>query len=504
MAVYAPPLDPHAHLAAAMDELNNYSEDFETFLDEFSPTRNAANVKCPVLLFYAEDDDLIESATVHDYAQKLISAGVQASVVRTDSGGHYLPMIEEGIDLGIEWLRRIDTGEPLDDMISELEEMDAQTTLSGETSDGGEYAGEAVKIKLGSGFKFSRSDANGEDEFSISWKTTDDKDVNLHFRRHGEPAEEDLRKAAASLAASEGLLPSGNSEQELGNQLAPLELQRGVFEGFRLSESDKSSERDVRKEHFFLFAHNELWHSTLTGHPEAAGEALEVIESFRSASTENLSWKRIYAVNWDSPLHRVGYAPSTGGQSAPSNILKGDPKVKPNIGSMSGPVLELGITKETEVANPTAKNEIRYDQVDFTLPDESDAIRLSTDLYFEASENQETRYDLTIFIEINGAEAVLFGADGTAMTRGFGGLVRDRLKYPVGEVFPFQAMIHCKEGWVEFLVNGETLFSSPFRGGQLDPSRIRISYGGTLGRTLTVGLDNFVVESGSVNRSATE
>lgn len=502
VAVYAPPLDPHTHLAPAMDDLIEYNEEFESFLDGYSPLKNAAIIKCPVLLFHAEDDELIDGATVNTYARSLISAGNQVAVIRTKSGGHYLPMIKEGIDLGIEWFRRIDSGAPLDDMIPEIQEMEGDSTLSGEELDGGEFIGETVKVKLDTGFKIVSSETDKENEFSVSWISPDGSNSKLHFRKQEVSLDVELRDAIASLMAEGGISASPLSPEELDDKLEPLELERGVFEGFKLSLP--TDESDTNNEHFFLSANDEFWHANLSGDPEDLEKAIGVIGSFRSVAVENLTWNRIYHVTWDSPPHRVGFPPATGCQSAPSKILKGDPIVKPNIGSMRGPVLELGITKATEVANARAENQIRYDQIAFDLPDEFDAIRLSTELYLEPDENDKARYDLTVFMETVGNEAVIFGKSGTAETRGFGGLVRDRVDYPVGEVFPFQALIHRKEGWVEFLVNGETLLSSFPDRGRLEPTRIRISYGGSLDQTLKVGVDNFIIESGTLPENEAE
>jgi dipeptidyl aminopeptidase/acylaminoacyl peptidase len=63
----------------------------------FNPSKHVTDVKCPVLLFQALDDPVVPLTETDAFASALRSAGKEVTVERVPSGGHYDPMIHQGI-----------------------------------------------------------------------------------------------------------------------------------------------------------------------------------------------------------------------------------------------------------------------------------------------------------------------------------------------------------------------------------------------------------------------
>lgn len=74
------------------------------FLIRRSPHTHEGNLRCPVFLFHAEDDDVCPIKPVKAMADRLKAAGKDTTLSIVPSGGHYLSMLHEGIPRGIEWL----------------------------------------------------------------------------------------------------------------------------------------------------------------------------------------------------------------------------------------------------------------------------------------------------------------------------------------------------------------------------------------------------------------
>jgi len=67
----------------------------------FNPSKHANEVKCPVLLFQAKDDPVIPLTETEAFTSALQSAGKEVTVEWVPSGGHYNPMINQGIPRAI-------------------------------------------------------------------------------------------------------------------------------------------------------------------------------------------------------------------------------------------------------------------------------------------------------------------------------------------------------------------------------------------------------------------
>lgn len=70
-----------------------------------SPARHIAQLKCPTFLFVAEDDATVSASDIKKFHADLQAAGGKSILKTVPAGGHYMPMIDEGIPAAIEWLK---------------------------------------------------------------------------------------------------------------------------------------------------------------------------------------------------------------------------------------------------------------------------------------------------------------------------------------------------------------------------------------------------------------
>lgn len=75
------------------------------FLHQSSPLTHIARIKCPTLLFHAEDDSVVEVDESRTFVDKLKAQGTDARLITVPDGDHYDAMIEQGIPAGIQWLK---------------------------------------------------------------------------------------------------------------------------------------------------------------------------------------------------------------------------------------------------------------------------------------------------------------------------------------------------------------------------------------------------------------
>jgi dipeptidyl aminopeptidase/acylaminoacyl peptidase len=107
---YAPCSDPeefHRELSQ-VPETNDLLPGCTDFIREYSPLRKVGNIKCPVFLFQAADDQVVVEDETERFAKELKRENSSVSVVKVASGGHYNSMIQEGIPAAIKWLKSLD------------------------------------------------------------------------------------------------------------------------------------------------------------------------------------------------------------------------------------------------------------------------------------------------------------------------------------------------------------------------------------------------------------
>lgn len=109
VVAYAPAVDIRAFLGVdAVRSLSHSIPKMADFLDSSSPDQRIADMKSPVMLFAARDDDTVKAQSVIDFAHAMKEAGKSADLVVVETGGHHDAMLEKGIPAGIAWLKKLD------------------------------------------------------------------------------------------------------------------------------------------------------------------------------------------------------------------------------------------------------------------------------------------------------------------------------------------------------------------------------------------------------------
>jgi dipeptidyl aminopeptidase/acylaminoacyl peptidase len=85
--------------------LSSQMDGLADFVTQSSPSTHVSRIRCPTLLFHAEDDAGCDIADTRSFAEKLQAQGTETKLVTVASGGHYDSMIEQGIPAGIEFIR---------------------------------------------------------------------------------------------------------------------------------------------------------------------------------------------------------------------------------------------------------------------------------------------------------------------------------------------------------------------------------------------------------------
>jgi pimeloyl-ACP methyl ester carboxylesterase len=93
--------------APVVDTEERTGADISDTVAKLSPSATTANLKCPVLLFVANDDENVAPETI--YGSELAKSNPAVKVVTAASGGHYDSMISEGIPAAITWLKELKT-----------------------------------------------------------------------------------------------------------------------------------------------------------------------------------------------------------------------------------------------------------------------------------------------------------------------------------------------------------------------------------------------------------
>lgn len=106
---YAPCSDPEAfHSDAPSLVMNSIFPGIKGFDKKYSPINNAASLKCPLFLFQAADDSVVEAAETRRMSQVVQQHNQQVKYVEVPTGDHYDPMITSGIPQAIQWLKQLE------------------------------------------------------------------------------------------------------------------------------------------------------------------------------------------------------------------------------------------------------------------------------------------------------------------------------------------------------------------------------------------------------------
>lgn len=83
---------------------------FSAFVERTSPLTNVAKLTCPVFLFHAQDDRNVPISDTLAFARALQKTNPNVKFVQVARGGHYEPMIRQGIPQAIRWLQALPPG----------------------------------------------------------------------------------------------------------------------------------------------------------------------------------------------------------------------------------------------------------------------------------------------------------------------------------------------------------------------------------------------------------
>ncbi len=105
---YAPCTDVEKRLAKGLPSLETMVPGTTAFIRDSSPKNHAANLRCPVFLFHCEDDANVPFSETERFVLELKKTNASVTFARAKTGGHYMPMLTEGIPQGISWLKKVD------------------------------------------------------------------------------------------------------------------------------------------------------------------------------------------------------------------------------------------------------------------------------------------------------------------------------------------------------------------------------------------------------------
>jgi dienelactone hydrolase len=71
-----------------------------------SPKNAVGRYHCPLMVFHAKDDDNVPFSDAVQFVDQLKSAQKEVNFVTADRGGHYQPMLQQGIPAAIAWLKQ--------------------------------------------------------------------------------------------------------------------------------------------------------------------------------------------------------------------------------------------------------------------------------------------------------------------------------------------------------------------------------------------------------------
>ncbi len=107
---YAPCSDTeafHADISGAFG-VNLLLPGIKEFDRQFSPIGNVQKLKCPLFVFQARDDSVVDAGETKRFVDQARAHNQQVEYVEVDFGEHYDSMIQQGIPRAVQWLKNID------------------------------------------------------------------------------------------------------------------------------------------------------------------------------------------------------------------------------------------------------------------------------------------------------------------------------------------------------------------------------------------------------------
>ncbi|CAN5470591.1 hypothetical protein BH10PLA2_BH10PLA2_08470 [soil metagenome] len=116
---FAPVTDVLSRLGPqAVSALNSVIPGYREFLRFSSPDTNAAQLKCPVFLFLALDDDNVPPSVTKSFVAKLKETNPKVTFVTVPTGGHSESVAEEGVPRAIQWLKNLNGQTSVNDKVT--------------------------------------------------------------------------------------------------------------------------------------------------------------------------------------------------------------------------------------------------------------------------------------------------------------------------------------------------------------------------------------------------
>lgn len=89
-------------------EFNRMPPSLKRLLNKIDPGKYADQIQCPIFLFHTQEDANVSVSQSRNAYQRFKSRGLNVTL-KIGNGGHYQPMIDQGIPAAIQWLTAIDS-----------------------------------------------------------------------------------------------------------------------------------------------------------------------------------------------------------------------------------------------------------------------------------------------------------------------------------------------------------------------------------------------------------
>ncbi len=105
---YAPCSDVEARLGPeGIQAFNTFIPGFASSITRSSPKNRAPKLRCPLFLFHANDDSNVPVSETAAFAAQVKQTNHLVTFVHVPTGGHYDPMVSQGIPQAIQWLQAL-------------------------------------------------------------------------------------------------------------------------------------------------------------------------------------------------------------------------------------------------------------------------------------------------------------------------------------------------------------------------------------------------------------
>jgi dipeptidyl aminopeptidase/acylaminoacyl peptidase len=107
-AAYAPVTNVESHVGPlVIREFNISIPGFTEFMKTSSPASHLADLRCPIFLFHAQDDNVVPVIQTRIFVANLKTSNTKVKYVEAASGGHHDGMIKSGIPQAIKWFQTL-------------------------------------------------------------------------------------------------------------------------------------------------------------------------------------------------------------------------------------------------------------------------------------------------------------------------------------------------------------------------------------------------------------